>query len=237
MALRLHSRLVALNVVALGVMTLLLAYFLGSNIKTTFESEIESQLYSSATLAKAYVRVHPRSAETQELAAEVGKLLGVRVTIIAPEGRVLGDSEVTSSGLSGMENHADRPEFIQARQTGRGTSIRESATLGIPYIYVATTLDDGTVLRVAMPLSSLETLLSGLRGQLALAMAIGVGLSLLFGYMVYGVVSRPLRRMADASHQLAYGDLNSVIPVMGDRDLATVGSSLNAMARSLRRKM
>jgi two-component system phosphate regulon sensor histidine kinase PhoR len=237
MTLRLHSRLVALNVVALGVMTLLLAYFLGSNIKTTFESEIESQLYSSATLAKAYVRVHPRSAEAQELAAEVGTLLGVRVTLIAPDGRVLGDSEVTTTGLPAMENHANRPEFIQARQSGRGTSIRESATLGIPYIYVATTLDDGAVLRVAMPLSSLETLLAGLRGQLALAMAIGVGLSLVFGYMVYAVVSRPLRRMADASHQLAYGDLNSVIPVMGDRDLATVGSSLNAMARSLRRKM
>src|SRR5436190_5125566 len=236
MALRLHSRLVALNVVALGVMTLLLAYFLGSNIKTTFESEIESQLFSSATLAKAYLGIHPRG-DAQALAAEIGKLLSVRVTLIAPEGRVLGDSEVTSEGLSAMENHANRPEFIQARQSGRGTSIRESATLGIPYIYVATALDDGAILRVAMPLSSLETLLSGLRRQLALAMAIGAGLSLLFGYMVYGVVSRPLRRMADASHQLAYGDLNSVIPVMGDRDLATVGSSLNAMAKSLRRKM
>jgi len=237
MALRLHSRLVALNVVALGVMTLLLAYFLGSNLKTTFEFEIESQLYSSATLAKAYMRTHPQGADAQALAAEIGRLLGVRVTLIAPEGRVLGDSEVTSAGLPEMENHANRPEFVQARQSGRGTSIRESATLGVPYIYVATTLDDGAVLRAAMPLSSLETLLSGLRRQLALAMAIGVGLSLLFGYMVYGVVSRPLRRMADASHRLAYGDLNSAIPVMGDRDLATVGSSLNAMARSLRLKM
>jgi two-component system phosphate regulon sensor histidine kinase PhoR len=236
MALRLHSRLVALNVVALGAMTLLLAYFLSSNLKTTFESEIESQLYSSATLAKAYVREHPGS-NPQELAAEIGKLLGARVTLIAPEGHVLGDSEVTSTGLSEMENHANRPEFIQARQSGRGTSIRESATLGVSYIYVATTLDDGSVLRVATPLSSLETLLSGLRRQLALAMVIGVGLSFLFGYMVYRVVSRPLHRMADASHQLAYGDLNSEIPVMGDRDLATVGSSLNAMARSLRRKM
>lgn len=237
MALRLHSRLVALNVAALGVMTLLLAYFLGSNLKTTFESEIESQLYSSATLAKAYVRVHPRRGDAQELAAEIGKLLGVRASLIAPDGRVLGDSDVTSAVLPELENHANRPEFIQARQGGRGASIRESATFGVPYIYVATALDDGTVLRVAMPLSSVETLLSGLWRQLVLAMAIGVGLSLLFGYMVYGVVSRPLRRMADASHQLANGDLNSVIPVMGDRDLATVGSSLNAMRKSLRRKM
>jgi len=237
MALRLHSRLVALNVVALGVMTLLLAYFLGSNLKTTFETEIESQLYRSATLAKAYVRLHPLSGDAQGLAGDIAKLLAVRVTLIAPDGRVLGDSEVTAAGLPDMENHAGRPEFVQARQSGRGTSIRQSATLGIPFIYVATNLDDGTVLRVAMPLASVETLLSGLRRQLALAMVVGIGLTLVFGYMVYAVVSRPLRRMADASHQLAYGDLNSQIPVMGDRDLSTVGSSLNAMAKSLKRKM
>jgi two-component system, OmpR family, phosphate regulon sensor histidine kinase PhoR len=237
MAFRLHSRLVALNVAALGVMTLLLAYFLGSNLKTTFESEIESQLYKSATLAKAYVRQLAPTTGEQTIATDVGKLLSVRVTLIAPDGRVLGDSDVTSASLQGMENHASRPEFVQARQSGRGTSIRQSTTLGIPFIYVATTLDDGPVLRVAMPLASVETMMSGLRRRLTASMAIGVGLSLLFGYMVYAVVSRPLRRMADASNQLAYGDLNTVIPVTGDRDLAIVGSSLNAMAKSLRRKM
>lgn len=237
MALRLHSRLVALNFVALGVMTLLLAYFLGSNLKTTFEFEIEGQLYRSASLAKDYIRVHPSKDNPQDLAADIAKLLNVRVSLISPGGIVLGDSDVARAGLPDMENHADRPEFIEARQTGRGTSIRQSATLGIPFIYVATALDDGAVLRVAMPLASVETLLSGLRRRLMLAMLIGAGITLAFGYMVYAVVSRPLRRMADASHQLAYGDLNSEIPVVGDRDLATVGSSLNTMAKSLRRKM
>src|SRR5213075_324705 len=145
--------------------------------------------------------------DPQDLAADIAKLLDARVTLIAPDGRVLGDSDITRAGLPDLENHANRPEFIQARQAGRGTSIRQSATLGIPFIYVATTLDDGTVFRVAMPLASVETLLSGLRRQLTLALLAGVGLTLVFGYMVYAVVSRPLRRMADASHQLAYGDL------------------------------
>jgi two-component system phosphate regulon sensor histidine kinase PhoR len=237
MSLRLHSRLVVLNVAALGVMTLLLGYFLGNTLETTFELEIEDQLYRSATLAKAYAGLHPSKADPQSLAADIAKLLNVRATLIAPDGRVLGDSDVASSALSGVENHASRPEFMEARRGGRGVSIRHSATVGIAFVYVATTFDDGTVLRVARPLSSVETLLAGLRRQLALAMVVGVGLTLVFGYMVYAVVSRPLRRMADASHQLAYGDLNAEIPIAGDRDLATVGSSLNAMAKSLRRKI
>jgi two-component system phosphate regulon sensor histidine kinase PhoR len=126
---------------------------------------------------------------------------------------------------------------MDSRRGGRGASIRHSATLGTSFIYVAISLDDGSVLRLAMPLSSVDVLLSGLRRHLALAMLIGISLSFAFGYMVYAVVSRPLHRVAEASRQLAYGNLESHIPVVGDSDLATVSSSLNAMAGSLRLKM
>jgi two-component system phosphate regulon sensor histidine kinase PhoR len=236
-ALSLHSRLVTLNVVALSVMTLLLGYFLSDRLKTTFESEIESQLYRSATLAREFVRSRAPGADSTELAGEIAKLLDVRVTLIATDGRVLGDSEVTYEGLSGLENHSNRPEFIDARQGGRGAAIRHSATLGVSFIYVAVSLDDGSVLRLAMPLSSIDVLVSGLRRHLLVAMLIGLGLSIAFGYMVYAVVSRPVQRVAEASRQLAIGNLESEIPVAGDRDLATVSSSLNAMARNLRFKM
>ncbi|HET9942574.1 MAG TPA: ATP-binding protein [Terriglobia bacterium] len=237
MALRLHSRLVALNVIALSLITLLLGYFAGSQLKATFESEVEGQLYRSAHLAKDYIRLHPAAADPPEVVTAISRLLNVRVTLIAPDGRVLGDSEVTRAGLNGLENHGSRPEFVEARRGGRGTSIRYSSTLSASFIYVAVALDDGSILRLAMPLSSVDMLLAGLRRHLALAMLIGVGVSLVFGYMVYAVVSRPLHKVAEASRELAYGNLQSGIPVVGDSDLATVGSSLNAMARNLRLKM
>lgn len=237
MGLRLHSRLVGLNAAALLVMALLLGVFFDSTVKKTFESEIESQFLNSATLAETFLRDHRADRNDSDLAAELAKLLQVRITLIAPDGRVLGDSDVTQSGLAALENHSDRPEFIEARGAGRGTSIRQSATIGIPFIYVARTLDDGTVLRLAMPLDALEMLMSDLRRQLALAVLVGLGLTLMFGYTVYAVVSRPLKKLADASRQLALGDLNGHIPTSGDRDLAKVGSSLNAMARALRDKM
>ena len=233
----LHSRLVALNVVALTVTSLLLGYFLSGNLKTTFESEIESQLYNSATLAREYVRLQPTDGDRTELAGRISKLLDARVTLISSDGRVLADSEVSRASLAQMENHSDRPEFIEARRGGRGVSIRPSATLGVSFIYVAVDLGDGSVLRVATPLSAVDTLLSGLRRRLLLAMLVGVALSFAFGYMVYALVSRPVRRVAEASQRLAYGTLDSEIPVAGDRDLATVASSLNAMAKNLRLKI
>lgn len=237
MAFRLHSRLVFLNVCAIAAITLLMGYYLGSSLHAAFESESEVQLYSSASLAKSYLRVTPLRANPIELANDIAKALDVRVTIIAPDGRVVGDSDLTPEGIAAVENHRTRPEVMSAMETGRGTAVRWSATVGVPFIYVATKLDDGSVLRVARPLATVEALIAGLRKQLLLALAISVGMTLVFGYMVYVFVSRPLNRMAEASHELAVGNLNCELPVVGDRDLAVVGSSLNAMARSLKRQM
>jgi two-component system phosphate regulon sensor histidine kinase PhoR len=237
MVFKLHSRLVLFNVVAIILITLLMGYYLGSSLRNVFESDIEDQMYSSATLASHYMRVSPLQGDNIELANDIGKHLGVRVTIIDKDGKVLGDSELTPQGVASVENHSNRPEVMDALENGRGTSIRQSATVGVPFIYVAVKMDDGGVLRVARPLEPVESLIGGLRKQLLFALIVSIGLSLVFGYMVYSFVSRPLHRMAEASNALAVGNLNVVVPIVGDRDLAIMGSSLNAMARSLRKQM
>jgi two-component system, OmpR family, phosphate regulon sensor histidine kinase PhoR len=237
MAFKLHSRLVFFNICAIVVVTLFMGYFLSSSLRTTFESEIEGQLYTSASLAKDYMRVSPLRGDPIELANDISHTLDVRVTLIDRGGKVLGDSDLTPEGIAAVENHSGRPEVMTAEETGRGTAIRRSATVGVPFIYVAVKLEDGGVLRVARPLEPVETLIGGLRQQLVAALIVSIGLALVFGYMVYIFVSRPLHRMAEASHELAVGNLNSELPVVGDSDLAVMGSSLNAMARSLKKQM
>jgi len=75
-----------------------------------------------------------------------------RITIIAPDGAVLLDSRA-AAGL--MENHAERPEIIQALQTGTGESLRYSSTLWKEMYYYAVRLDDGNVLRVSRAVGGL----------------------------------------------------------------------------------
>jgi two-component system phosphate regulon sensor histidine kinase PhoR len=237
MVFKLHSRLVFFNVVAIVLITMFMGYYLSARLRSAFEYEIEDQLYSSAVLGKSYIRISPLRGNPIELANDIGSALGVRVTLIDKSGKVLGDSELTPEDITTVENHSDRPEVMAALESGRGASIRESATVGVPFIYVATMLDDGTVLRIARPLEPVETLIGGLRKQLLIALVISIGLTLVFGYMVYIFVSRPLHRMAHASNALAVGNLNVELPVVGDSDLAVMGSSLNAMARSLRKQM
>jgi two-component system phosphate regulon sensor histidine kinase PhoR len=60
-----------------------------------------------------------------------------RVTVIAPDGRVLADSAVSDSLLATLENHRARPEIQQAVATGRGMDLLTSHTTGERTLYLA----------------------------------------------------------------------------------------------------
>ena len=88
-----------------------------------------------------------------------------RLTLIAPDGTVLGDTEKDI-----YEDHSDRPEVEQALADGSGENIRRSSSNGVTYLYEAQVFDDGVIARAAMPLSSVNTLaLQATAGLLAAA--------------------------------------------------------------------
>src|SRR6187551_1926906 len=124
MVFKLHSRLVIFNVCAIVLVTLFMGYYLSENLRSTLESEIEDQLYASASLAKSFIHISPRPGDSIAMARDIGKTLNVRVTLIDKAGNVLGDSDLTPEGVASVENHRDRPEVMAAMESGRGTSIR-----------------------------------------------------------------------------------------------------------------
>jgi two-component system phosphate regulon sensor histidine kinase PhoR len=58
----------------------------------------------------------------------------MRLTVIASDGKVLGDSHHNPAL---MENHSNRAEIIDAMREGLGRSVRFSPTLGKNMMYVA----------------------------------------------------------------------------------------------------
>ena len=112
---------------------------------------------------------------------------GMRVSLIAPAGRVLADSERPGSAVTTMDNHADRPEVRAALEGRVGSAVRRSVTLDAPLIYVALPLTQGGrvigVLRLAEPISAVTASYETLRGAalaggaVALLVALGVMLA------------------------------------------------------------
>ena len=116
-----------------------------------------------------------------------------RLTIIAPDGTVLADSygEVE-------ENHADRPEFQEALETGWGEAERKSETTGETLLYEARRFTDGNVGRISMTLSSVNALvLRGLSGFLAAA-AVALVLMHLLARKLADKTAQPLEEKEEA---------------------------------------
>lgn len=74
------------------------------------------------------------------------KVLGVRVTVIGADGIVIDDSHMNAAD---MENHMNRKEVIHAEHGYVATDTRSSSTLHNPFMYAATGLSDGSIIRVA----------------------------------------------------------------------------------------
>src|SRR5450432_1096971 len=60
------------------------------------------------------------------LADSLGRAAAARVTLITRDGVVVGDSEVPLAQLAGVENHAGRPEVIDALAGDKAQTVRFS---------------------------------------------------------------------------------------------------------------
>ena len=81
-----------------------------------------------------------RTADIDALCKARGKEAATRITVIMPDGSVVGDSEEAPAR---MDNHAKRPEIRAALAGSVGRSFRESGTLSQLMMYVGLPLVKG----------------------------------------------------------------------------------------------
>ena len=174
-----------------------------------------------------------RGPDLDRVCAELSARLGARVTVIAPDGTVLGESSRASSAL---QNHADRPEIQAALRAGEGHAVRWSATLDRRLLYVAWRQEregDVRIIRTAVPISSLTEHLLRLRAPLATGLATAVILGLGVAWVLSGAMRRRIDRMVRFAAALAAGTTPPPVgPERGD-SLGVLESRLAEMARDI----
>ncbi len=158
-----------------------------------------------------------RSARLDAAAAEIGRSLNVRVTVIAADGTVLADNE---NPPEQMENHAGRPEVIAALTAGQGSAVRPSATMRTEMLYTAMRVNGlgGTtagVVRLAVPLSSIDAAVARFWWIIAAAALAVTGLAAGVAFFVAGRLSRPIEEMTETATRLASGDFSARPPLSG----------------------
>ena len=159
--------------------------------------------------------------------------LECRITLIAPDGRVLNDTDLLPADVPAMENHAGRPEVRAAREKGFGESRRESPTEGQPFLYVAQRLPDGNVLRVAVPEARVQDVETSYLWTNRFAIA-----AVCVGFFVIGALasrrfSEPIAALTRAASAVAAGDFARELPAAGGEEVQLLSAALRRMKATL----
>ena len=170
------------------------------------------------------------------LAKEIGKNLKTRITIIAPSGKVLADSEKVPQL---MENHNDRPEVKQAKEKGVGKSLRFSTTLKEEMLYVAIPIKSKGkflgILRVSMFLKDINKLINNLKLKIFMVVIFITFFSLLGAIFFSKNLSYPLKELVLAFNKLADGDFSARVIFKRRDEIGKLAESFNKMSEELKR--
>lgn len=222
---------------AILLVTLVLVTALSGRAARTFYLDRTGD-HLEALIAVAAPRVVPAvaagdEAALQALCSELFDDTGARFTVIAADGRVLGDSLEPPSRL---DNHRDRPEVAAAIGGATGRSTRFSATRGERMLYVArpsSAREGAFVVRAAVPVAAIDRQLRTIYGQTALA---GLGVAVLaaaVGYLRARSLGRALQRVQAGAEAIADGDLDVRLAAAETDEIAAVTAAMNRMANQL----
>ena len=175
-----------------------------------------------------------RSETIDAICKEAGRLSATRITVILPDGTVIGDSRETPQL---MDNHANRPEIITALAGQTGKSLRFSNTLMQDMLYVAVPIRDrqGIVaaIRTSLPATAVETEIRSIQLKIALSGCIIALLAAGISWVISRRISRPIEQMKKSAAQFAGGDLSHRLTSPATEEMASLADAMNQMAAQL----
>ena len=174
----------------------------------------------------------------QEIATEYADASNLRVTLIAADGIVIGESSLPSKQLTQIDNHINRLEVIAAQENGEGFSTRYSNTLKTEFIYFAKKVDQNyygfKFIRLAQTLKSVKDLAGTYREFYYLIIAFIVLVIIVAWFLLKNWLTDPIRELTQAADDISKGDLSRRINInTGGIEIDELAANMNQMAMKL----
>jgi two-component system phosphate regulon sensor histidine kinase PhoR len=225
---------VLLAIVSMAILGVYITNSVRDSQLDNLRTQLEKEAIITAVASLPGFDDQPTNTDLDALAKKLGNQTGTRITIIAIDGTVLGDS---NEDPANMENHATRPEVMDALRLGTGESTRYSTTLGREMMYLAVPISgqEGImgVARVALPLTQVEDLVNQVIIVLVIAIIIATGLVILAAWFITRMTTRPLREITRAARELASGKFGEKIMIDTRDESEELGHAFNEMSARL----
>lgn len=234
------------NAIPFAVLILLLMIAMGaytsSILRKAHLADLEQQLSTEAKMVaeslKPELKSNGASLILDEQARFWAEQLNSRVTLIATDGTVIGESD---DDRTRMDNHANRPEIIQAERSGLGMATRFSHTEGVDMLYVATRVEEAGdnlgYVRLAMPVTSIDTTIRQLQKTIFWFALLAAAIAIMLALWIASRITQPIRELTKAADRIANGDLGqNILPSTAD-EVGKLTKSFNVMGEQLRAKI
>lgn len=161
-----------------------------------------------------------------------------RVTFIAADGTVLGDSDFVGQQL---DNHLDREEIREATADAVGYSKRYSESTGGNMLYVAMPVKSGAeivgFMRLSMGLEEIDKTVRNLWWGLLGGLLVVFFIAGLVSYRVAYQLTRPIEKITRVARQITKMNYKSRVYLRNRDEIGQLGEAINTMADSLQQQM
>jgi two-component system, OmpR family, phosphate regulon sensor histidine kinase PhoR len=219
------------------------AVMISRSVAVETEAQIEQSLVAQTRLTAELLSDNPSATDfpttdpeaLDREADRLGRQSGARVTFVAADGRVLGDSAEDFAALAGLENHATRPEIVDALHSGLGISRRHSVTIDADLLYVAVPVRRSrvAVVRLAIPLTTTARQVQVVRRSTLLALAMAAAAALACAWLFSAPLANRIREIAAVASHYAKGDFSRRVPDYGDDEIGQVARVLDDSIQQL----
>lgn len=175
-----------------------------------FENQIKSEIHVEANLVK---EGYENSSDKIEYLNSISNpKKSIRVTIIAPDGKVSFDTHTDKNALGA---HLDRPEVKDALKDGYGESVRYSNTLEKNTYYYALMLSDNNIVRLSSDINSMMSMFVSVLPFIILLVVIILVVFLAIAKKLTNNIVNPLVKLGDNLDDLSddanYDELNPFV--------------------------
>ncbi|MGE5416530.1 MAG: ATP-binding protein [Acidobacteriota bacterium] len=230
-------KLVLAFIVPILVLVFTIGFAMVRVVDQFYLQQVEEQLTNEAQLIADQTRAleySERSKELKTITAQAAKQSHSRVTVVAPNGMVMADSEEDPAK---MENHATRPEVRAALSGKTGSITRDSSTLHMRMKYVAVPVTkDGQVIgvvRISLPLKSIDELLFRLWWIIFVVMALAAIVAALISYRIASRLAEPITHITQVAESIADGNLNGRVYYQDTDEIGILADAMNTMAQKI----
>ena len=236
---------IAIPFIALNLIVLLgLALFISNYVEDKNIENLKQQLFTDARLIKEVVLPQLAAAKPQSnldpLSEYYYHLLGKKITLIAADGTVLGDS---GGDDHKSENFQNRPEVQQAMNTrdGLGSHIYANSLTGESFLYVAikAETDEAVVgyVHLSMPLTDIQSNQRNIRNFILTATFFTIIITALLALFIADRSMQPVRALTRTVNRMAEGDLSVRLSPSTRDEVAQLTTAFNNMAEQLQDKI